>query len=191
MDETTATRFRRGAATAIAAAVLALAACSSGSDQPTGTDPDHTALSEEDGDMAAVRDCMEDAGWEVELVDQPGGLQGIEGTYPDDQKEQYDQALATCQLEADVDQEQPVMTADEAEAYFDALNETAQCLQDEGFEVPPAPSRQAFIDAATRGDLSLWDVYQNFFPENPEEEVDLDAFTRAQEACPLPTAESR
>ena len=180
----------RGVSVALVAVVLGLSACGADGDGPTGAAFGQEASPPGDGGMAAVRDCMVDAGWDVELVEQPGGLYGLEGTYPDDQKEQYDRALAACQLEGGMGDGPPPMTADEADEYFDALNETAQCLEGEGFEVPPAPSRQAFIDAATRGDLSLWDVYGGFFPENPEEEVDVDAFLTAQEACPLPVAVS-
>lgn len=188
MDERTMTQAQlaklwRVTSITLVAAVLALAGCSTGGDEPAPTAPSQTAApSSGDASMVAVRDCMLGAGWEVEIVEQPGGVQGLTGTFPDDQKEQYDLALATCQAESGLSNEPPAMNVEKADEYFDALTETAQCLEGEGIEVPSAPSRQSFIDAATRGEI-IWNPYENFFTND----LQMDEFTRVNEACPLPS----
>ncbi|MBO9556721.1 MULTISPECIES: hypothetical protein [Cellulomonas] len=175
-------RSRRRVAWAWGLGVTALLAAGCSTSTPDASPPPSaSAAAGADGTVHAVRDCMQAAGWDVEVVEQPGGAHGLAGTYPDDQKSRYDEALATCQADNGQSSELPAMTTSDADAYYDALTTTAQCLRDEGHEPPAAPSRQAFIDAATRGDI-IWNPYADFFTEN----LTMDEYDRVNRACPLP-----
>lgn len=178
----------RGAAICLIAAGLALTGCTAGGDKPETTTPPPSQASPSggDGSMKAVADCMVEAGWDVKVNVDASGNESLDAEYPTDQADQYNQALDTCRAASGIGADTPPMTAEEAGRYFDALSETAQCMTDEGFDVPPAPSRQSFIDAATRGKF-IWTPYDGF-TGGQNGEMDSEGLMRANKACPLPTS---
>lgn len=54
------------------------------------------------------------------------------------------------------------MTDEQAEEYFDALLEVAECVRELGYQVADPPSRQAAVEALQQNVIDLgWDPYED------------------------------
>ncbi|HIW62414.1 MAG TPA: hypothetical protein H9881_08160 [Candidatus Stackebrandtia excrementipullorum] len=152
--------------------VLLLAGCGDGED--TSSTPERHTEREWATDMA---DCLTDKGWNVTA----GSDGSLSAETPTEQYEQYESDREDCSAELGYDQPLPVRTAEEAEAYFDALLEAADCVRDLGYTVADPPSRQYAVEQIQQPVIDLgWDPYDAVRPLS--EETIEEVFT----ACPEP-----
>lgn len=101
-------------------------------------------------------DCLADKGWETE--------DNLDGSYraavPTEQIDKFNAAERECVEELGLDQPWSLNEA-QAEAYFDALLEAAECVREMGYEVADPPSRQAAIEEIMVPPIDLgWNPYE-------------------------------
>jgi len=131
--------------------VTGCTATEAGEQQDTRTYLERTV----DATRETVR-CLTVRGWPVSYAG-PGqfGATGI----PVEQAAAWDADRRDCIQQHMADLQAPETTANQANAYFDALEETAACLVELGFPISDPPSRARLVDAALRDDLSLWNPF--------------------------------
>lgn len=119
--------------------------------------------------------CLREGGVPAEAL--PDGM--VLWQAQEDQLEAFDAIEMRCIAEAD--QRFPVpaapVTREERSAFYEQLLETAECLRAEGYEPPPAPSLETFLDTY---DASPWHPYESVHPGALEEWYRINA------VCPQP-----
>lgn len=142
---------------------------------PTPAEPDSAANPSE-----AIATCLREKGWDVTV--HPDN--SISSEYPEEQDDQFMSDYENCSDQVHPDQPRPPMTEAQAEAYFDALLDVADCVRGLGYRVAEPPSRQAAVEALQQEIIDLgWDPYESaVLGGGTEEEID-DVYR----ACPQPT----
>lgn len=128
-----------------------------------------------------IRDCMTDAGWEVEIDELDGSL--VASKVPDSQVVQLEQDLAQCAQRYPLPE--LVISRENAELYYDRLVDAGECLDSLGFSVPEPPSREASVESMIGGNGGidpLWDPYEPLHVGD----VDRVAAAKAMVECPRP-----
>lgn len=134
-------------------AVVAAAGCTTGDDEPTETG----AGPEEMAGPADMVECLAGKGWE-EVEVKPDG--SYIAAVPAEQRSEFEAAERECIAELGLDQPWSLNEA-QAEAYFDALLEAAECVRDMGYDVAEPPSRQAAVEEIMVPPIDLgWDPYE-------------------------------
>lgn len=157
---------------------LLLAACNVAGEPPEASTTTVGSLAD---DQTARSDsyvtCLRQNGIHAELM--PDGA--VFWIAPENQLEAYDAIDARCLAEAE--ERFPLApaptTSEEIAAFYEQLLETAQCLIREGYEPPPAPSLQTFVETFHEAE-GPWHPYQSIRSLNAEE------WHRINEACPQP-----
>ena len=159
-------------------AVLVLTAC--GPDVPEAApevSPAATAgstrVSGEHAGAYELADRVDQKGWDVKVDERDGGI-AFEGT--EDQMDQYQCDMEECMSRHDDGTDLKDFTAEQWDEYCEAESERAECLREQGVNVPRMPSRQAFIDSF--GTSEPWIAY-SFVGE-----VSEDEWCRLNRACP-------
>lgn len=122
--------------------------------------------------------CMSDLGWEVE-ANADGSWSTIDGI-PAEQNEQFEADAAQCESRYGYDIP-PQVSRNEAERYFEALLEAAECVRSLGFQVPEPPSRQSFVSSIVNGELPSWNPYERLVASASRPEIE-----GVFEECPQP-----
>lgn len=168
-------------AMAASAAVIvgALAACSSGEEQGSAVG----GVTREQAEAFGVNmvGCLTDKGWKVELDEEDGGVFNPE-PIPDEQRDRFLADRQACVEKFGYDQ-LPRWTREDAEAYYDALVEAADCVRGLGYPVPEAPSRQTVVENLMNGRLPGWNPYEDV-TRNPESITEIN---RVFAECPQPS----
>lgn len=165
---------------AIAALVAFVGGCTDS--EPDATSQPTTQATGNPSEVVAA--CLQGKGWDVTA--HPDNSYSVAGL-PQDQVSQYEADEEACRSSAGMDQPQPPMTLRQAEEYYDALVEVADCVRDLGYQVDDPPSRRAAVEALMRPtvDLDGWPYgNDNLRGLSPEEYDELFA------ACPEPALPS-
>jgi hypothetical protein len=111
--------------------------------------------------------CMHDLGWPDTKATPDGGLDS--GRIENSQVGARDLAMYTCSAKYPIDPKYSIpLTNDELSELYDYLaNELQPCLEEEGYEVPDAPSRETFIESYT--ETGGWNLYENVFGGGQDE----------------------
>ncbi|MCC7128624.1 MAG: hypothetical protein IT192_07400 [Microbacteriaceae bacterium] len=133
---------------------------------PSGTPHLPYPTSQADGDRMFA-ECMEARGWEATVNETDGG---VSFSVPPEQSEVFQKDAKECQSQIPI---RPWVEED-YEQHFQDLTVVATCLQDHGFEVPPRPSLQSFIEDYKKG--LPWDPYAITVADGD--------FPQAVELCP-------
>lgn len=121
-----------------------------------------------------VVECMEDQGIPAELVP-PDGIRHL---VPPDQLAQSEAAAEQCL--AEVDQRYPRTPPPTKEEEYNAQNEVAECLRENGYEIPPAPTLETWIDSFSDPSQDPWLPYA-FLPR-----LGREAWAEVSKLCPQP-----
>lgn len=162
--------------------MLVLAGCSAGAtstvDPSTSPSPSESVDAEVQVVKAQV-DCLVAKGWTVRYDDQDGG-RGYSSVIDDSQSDQFDADTKACKKQ--VGWTEPVIdhhwTDEEWQDIYADEQQVAQCLRDEGYDVPEVPSFQEWRDRYGTDDH--WSAY-GFVPN-----VDQQEWKRLNLACPQP-----
>ncbi len=180
---------------ASAALMVALAGCSPDGEDPSTAGPTTappasppasatTQPSAESPDPWEhyIRDmvrCLTDKGWEI---DDRGDSYGVHGGVPIAQVDQFDADKAECEARFGYDQlPGPSVSHDEAAELYDLLLVVADCVRALGYDVPPAPSKQAFVEQLVDHPIPSWHPYDKVFQRGNRAEIQ-----RLEEECPIP-----
>jgi len=149
------------------------------SGQPQMTEETPSATADEYAHARAVAQCLQESGWGVDF-DESDGSYGVKDGIPEAQAGQYEADRVAC--EEKFPQEQgPALedwTAEQWSELYAREQQTAECLRNEGYDVPEIPSEQTYIDRYKNGDP--WLAYA-FLPVVGESE-----WKRLNDACPQP-----
>jgi hypothetical protein len=176
------------------AMIAALAGCSPGGDDPSitqPTTPPPASVSTETTPPSAgaadpwehyIRDmvrCLTDKGWDI---DDGGDGYGVHGGVPLAQVDQFDADKDACQARFGYDQlPGPSVSHDEAEDIYDLLLGVADCVRALGYDVPPPPSKQAFVEQLVAHPIPSWHPYDEVFQRGNPAEIQ-----RVEAECPIP-----
>src|SRR5690606_7917850 len=106
----------------------------------------------------ALAACVRDKGWDAE----PQRDGSVIYSFPEEQRDQFTADRDACNEELGANEPPPPMNEDDAEAMFDALLETAECVRGLGYPVDEPPSRQAAVEALMQPIINLgWDPYEH------------------------------
>ncbi|WP_372984947.1 hypothetical protein [Microbacterium sp.] len=122
--------------------------------------------------MNARVECLEGKGWAVEVDEE--SMQFRVDTASDSEQLELEEDDAACYEELGVDPNR-ALTSDEFDLLYRQYQEGASCLENLGFEISAAPSRQVFSDT----------YYSD--PWLPWTEVSDAEFSEAVEICPMPS----
>jgi hypothetical protein len=155
--------------------LLALGGCAAA---PQGEEGFSPAAQEEIAARASemrekVVDCLQERGWDVVLESDGWSIEGTNA----EQAESYTQDQEACQEETGFnDLKGPPLTEAQMKDLYKFEVDLAECLRREGYEIPDAPSEQAFIDRYTTTDA--WYAYRTVEPTSEE------SWNELQETCP-------
>ena len=157
----------------VALTCLLLAGCST-----TGSDSGDSAVPvDEVSEIDQLAGCVREAGFDV-TVFPPDGM-SVDA--PPEQQSEVAAIQDECRESLGVFQFEELTDAD-YDTLYEASLENARCLTDLGYDIPPAPSRQAFQDTY---ESDPWLPYSSpgLAALGPEE------FAKAEEECPQPRVE--
>lgn len=123
-----------------------------------------------------VYNCMLRKGWEVVRIEF-GGV-GAPPDLPASQFAVYDEDLRACVAEYSPGTPPP-LTAEQANANYDAAVAAAECLRGRGYVISDPPSRQAYVDEVVGGYFASWDPFHELI----QLEKSRDKFQEAANAC--------
>lgn len=123
--------------------------------------------------------CMAELGYTVTEVD---GRAAIEPKPGDEGDEQFFADLESCAEQHPLPPIAP-RTRDELVRLYEAKQEQARCIEDEGYETVPAPSLETFLAEMQRAPESV--VTPPWSPLSPE--LVGGAMIELQELCPNPS----
>lgn len=130
----------------------------------------------------AIAACLQEKGWDVTA--HPDN--SVSAEIPVQQEDQYRADYDICVDQVQPDEPRPPMTEEQAETYFDALLEVADCVRGLGYQVAEPPSRQAAVEALQQPIIDLgWDPYEDPVRNAGTEEID-----NVYRACPQPARPS-
>lgn len=116
--------------------------------------------------------CMAEEGWHGEVRD--GGIQ-FSGT-PPDQRPALREAMAECEREVGLP-DPSTFTEEDLRRQHAFKVDLRECLVDEGYDLPPAPTVEAFLDMQ-----GAWTPYGDMFHLGFAD--DHAEWTRLQVVCP-------
>ncbi|WP_166345308.1 hypothetical protein [Phytoactinopolyspora limicola] len=161
------------AATLVAATV----ACSGQHDDADDTQAQGEASSGWSGDYATdMTRCLSDKGWDVAANEQGG----VSYELPSDQEERFYEDSDQCLKEIGYDDD-AFFTTEYLDRDYDLRVENAACIEALGYELPDAPSRQAFIDQTINDRFASWEPILDVIEIHGRE-----ASEHAQRACERP-----
>lgn len=139
--------------------VSGCAGSTAGFEAPRPTSQQHAIL--------LAKSCMSERGWEVEIID---GATAAE--VPDAQMDSYVQAVSECSeiLGFTTPRE---LTDDDLGLAFEAQVANRSCLIELGYDLPKAPTLQAYVDSN-----GAWTPYSDL------PDLDPDAFASVERECP-------
>lgn len=155
--------------------VCVLAGCSGSqqeeaSDQATSYPPVREAVE-------LLAECMQERGWDVEVL----GDGRLSSEWPSEQADQAESDYASCEREAGLDKPRPPRSKGDAEAYFDALLEAAECVRSLGYDVEEPPSREFAVEELQNEVTDLgWDPY------TAVDNISMETIEEVYAACPPP-----
>lgn len=164
----------------VIASMMALAACTSTTEEPAApSSPEET--DQWAGDSESWEDdvvgCLQEKGWDASVA--PEG--GFEAAFPTDQEEQYRADVEACHDELGDAMDPPPMSSEEVERAYDMLLDVATCVRGLGFEVPEAPSKQAYVEHLVNNGIGPWHPYDGITePGDPDSQ-----WREAKEECPV------
>lgn len=120
------------------ALLVALSGCAAAPDEPDGI----ASLFASDEQKAALAQCLEDRGWST-TYDAASGAVVTE--VPDDQQSAFEKDQAECGELSGASRDEP-LTHEQFDLVFEWYERIGVCLEDNGWDVPPAPSRATFED---------------------------------------------
>lgn len=167
--------LRRAAATLLVGMTAVIAGCA-GPDPVVPADPIESGAFGED----MVR-CLAAKGWTVQ-VDDNGAV--VADGIPDAQMNQFRADRDSCLAAFDYDEF--AVTPDMASSFYDKQLAVAECLRELGYDIPDAPSREAFVEELVATGLSSWLPYDAVV--DAALAGDPDARREAEAACPQPTS---
>lgn len=157
----------------IVLAAVAMTGCSASEDNNSDKGDASSPIFEAQETLAV---CMQDLGWEVEVL--ADGR--IDSSYPTTQRDAFEADYDECTQLAGLDEPLPPLTQEEAAEYFEALLAAAECLEDLGYSVADPPSRELAIEELQKEIIDLgWDPYDS--AKSSE-----DSMTEAYTECPPP-----
>jgi hypothetical protein len=119
--------------------------------------------------------CVSEAGFDVE----PYGDDGMSANVSPDQQSAFEAAQKKCQDDLDLFPVHELTSADFDSLYTQSL-EAAECLEAHGYDIPEAPSRQAFED----------DYQTNaWVPHGYVTGISGTEFAKLEKECPQPTVD--
>jgi hypothetical protein len=123
----------------------------------------------------AIADCLVGQGFADVKAMPDGGIES--GPVPPAQAEAYAVAMYVCSAQYPMDPKYLApMTDDRIGALYDYyVDEMVPCLEAEGYAVPPAPSRETYIDTYLTGG---WTPYDGVAPSSNAE------WYRINDVCP-------
>lgn len=131
-----------------------LAGCSGGTGEES-TNPSRTA---EDFGSNMAR-CMTEKGWNV-AANPDGSWETVDSIHVS-QEERFEADVEECRDRFGYERGAPTMTQEQAEEFYDALLNAAECLKDLGLTTPEAVSKQASVESLINGGPPLWDPYEH------------------------------
>jgi hypothetical protein len=162
-------------AIALVAAVIGLGGCATAPQaqrEPTPISQDDLAKLAVEGREKIV-DCLRERGWDVNLEVDGWSMEGVS----EQQSDAYSRDQGECQdLSGLNDISVPPLTDDRLKDIYAYEVELADCLRSEGYDIPEAPSEQAFMDRYTTEDA--WFAYKFVEPTSEER------WTALQTSCP-------
>lgn len=167
-------RLRATCGSGLAAVVIAVTSlgCSS-PDDSTPPQANSTA------DFDAVMECIHERGWEAvahddDSIGSPLGL-------PEGQLDAYSADVDEC-LAIHFPPVEPEDVSDERwQEFYEETIESAECLREQGYDIPEAPSLPAFRDSYFTGDATDQWVPWMFVPVST---LDRGEFEALEGACP-------
>lgn len=159
---------------------LALVGCASpaadSSELVAGLTPEEAQYIEQ-ANQAVERtgQCLIDRGWNVEIAPDGWGVTDLDAT----QKSAYDADVADCQAETGMASMAPLPDSPErSHRLYEYEADLAECLRDEGFDVPETPSEQVFVDRYKTD--NPWFAYATLDPG----EVGPERWAEIEATCP-------
>ncbi len=120
--------------------------------------------------------CLIDGDWPVTLNAEGDGF--TVGSIPFDQRERFFEADRECMAEAGPMPVAPPPTPEEFTTLYDALLAVAECLENEGYTIDPAPSLEVFTDTYRTGP---WHPYLSL-----PDDLSPAEWRRLERVCPQP-----
>lgn len=152
---------------------LFLQSCEEARSNPDPTKTSGTTSSEFSHQWALrMAQCLEDKGWDT-TVTSDGGW-SIAGSQPPEQKDAFATAMKACSDSLGYSRQN--VTEEIANDSYETNLRVSSCLQQLGFDTPPAPSRQTYVSQVMENSGGvLW---------NPYELVPQDDLPKALTKCP-------
>lgn len=123
-----------------------------------------------DAQMLSLAQCLRDKGWTVEVGDG-----GIGANYPTDQGDRFQADQLECRRKAGMSTGPPRVSQAEAEWYYAEFLRVVPCVEAQGVQVAPPPSKAAFVEQLTTYPIPKWHPYDGA----PEKSAALE------KACPI------
>jgi len=164
-------------------AVLSFLTVSGCASEPTAPATADTTGTLAERKIAATHElvrCLAERGYQVAF----GGPGQFSGEVPPGQMEAFleDQKECTHLHMANLGTFE--INSDVANAYFDALDGSAICLRDLGFQISEPPSRAMLVEAALQNDLTVWDPFTEVILGGFEDST--YSYSSMLEQCPRP-----
>lgn len=122
--------------------------------------------------------CMRERGWDIEVREDDSWYA------PGVSEEQYDAYVADtneCQEQNETIEQPEDVSAERWKNGYDAVVESAECLRDQGYDIPKAPSFQAWKDSFFAGGGANQWLPWGFVPVPS---MSADEFTSLEKVCP-------
>jgi hypothetical protein len=148
------------------AATLGVAGCSSSTTEP---DTSTTTAPSAADRPEMLAQCLRDAGYPDVVIQEDGGV-GV--GLPEEQAPLFAAASEECNETLGFND--AALTDEEMSDLYDASVDGATCLEDEGFSISKAPSRETFSESSSETQWFPWG------------EVPREQLGSALEACPQP-----
>lgn len=116
--------------------------------------------------------CLQEEGWEVVAIDD-GSLNFAEGGLPSSQYEKYADSVQTCELSSGLPTWDDLSEA-QRRGNYQLVAENAQCLRDQGYDIPADPSFQKYEE-----DQAAWTPFADL-------DVSADELDNLEKVCPQP-----
>ncbi|MDM8083301.1 hypothetical protein QUV83_00785 [Cellulomonas cellasea] len=134
--------------------------------------------------QAALQACMDGRGWSVPITKRGGSPTGFTD---EDEAAAFMADSTTCL--ADLGMDLPTVGDAEAREFYGYQLDTLACLRHQGVDMPDAPSQDVYVETTVRffaGDESAdyWEPYDDLWSLAEHGEIDADAVTAAEAACP-------
>jgi len=164
----------RGSLAALTALAFLLVGCSADSHTPPPAPAHQNPLEE-------VVSCLDDAGYPGFVIEN-GGVRSP-SDISEDQFGPMQEAVVACQKQAGFYLDG--IPAEELPRLYDLELVEQDCLRDLGYDSPPPPSVQTFIDEY--GTEDAWEAFGAVFYGLPDSEQTEELYNSLQRECPRPS----